>query len=304
MPRISAVIPTRDRRTLVRAAVESALAQDPAPLEVVVVDDGSHDGTADALAEAFGDAVRVVRARGNGAAAARNLGAREARGDWVAFLDDDDVWLPGHLARIAGAIGGTGGRALAYFDDAALPAQQGGDTLWANAGFEPDGDVDLRERPAPWVLMVRQPLMTPAIVVGRDAYLAAGGMDERLWCREDTHLFLVLGLSGPLCAVRGVGARVTTEAGPDRLTATASATDSPRYWANTVLLYGDVLERFGPSLTATERGELRRRLATAHWRASRLGWRERRLGVFAVEAARSLRAEPRVVVERFSGRGH
>jgi glycosyltransferase involved in cell wall biosynthesis len=303
VPRISAVIPTRDRRELVLAAVRSALAQDPAPLEVVVVDDGSHDGTPAAVTEAFGDAVRVVRGRGDGAASARNLGAREARGDWIAFLDDDDVWLPGHLGRLAGAITGTGGRALAYFDDAALPAQQGGETLWAHCGFAPDGDVELCERGAPWVLLTRQPLMTPAVVVRRDAYLAAGGMDERLWCREDTHLFLVLGLTGPLCAVRGVGAQVTAQAGADRLTATASATDSPRYWANTVLLYRDVLERFGPVLTPSERGELRHRLATAHWRASRLGWRERRLGAFAAEAARSLRAEPRVVAQRLSGRG-
>ena len=303
MPRISAVIPTRDRRALVLEAIESALAQDPPPLEVVVVDDGSHDGTADAVAAAFGDAARVVRGRGNGAAAARNLGAREALGDWIAFLDDDDVWLPGHLARIAGAITVTDGQAAVYFDDAALPEQQGGATLWANAGFAAAGDVELCERGAPWALMTRQPLMTPAVVVGREAYLASGGMDERLWCREDTHLFLVLGLTGALCAVRGVGAQVTANAGADRLTATASATDSPRYWANTVLLYRDVLERFGASLTAAERGELRHRLATAHWRASRLSWRERRLGAFAAEAARSLRAEPRVVVERFSGRG-
>lgn len=284
-------------------AVRSALEQDPAPREVIVVDDGSHDGTAAALAEAFGDAVRVVRARGNGAAAARNLGAREARGDWVAFLDDDDVWLPGHLAHIGDAIAATDGRVLAYFDDAALPARQGGATLWANAGFAPAGPVELCERPAAWVLMARQPLMTPAIVVRREAYLAVGGMDERLWCREDTHLFLVLGLTGPLCAVAGVGARVTAEAGDDRLTATASATDSPRYWANTILLYRDILERFGPGLAGAEREELRTRLSTAHWRSSRLGWRDRRLGVFAAEAARSLRAEPRVLVGRLAGRG-
>ena len=210
---------------------------------------------------------------------------------------------PGTSGASRAAITETGGRALAYFDDAALPDEQGGATLWEHAGFEPAGEVELVERGAPWALMARQPLMTPAVVVGRDAYLAAGGMDERLWCREDTHLFLALGLSGPLCAVRGIGAQVTAQAGVERLTATASATDSPRYWANTVRLYSDIRERFDGSLTAAERAELRRRLATAHWRASRLGWRERRLGAWAAEAARSMRAEPRFVVERFSGRG-
>ena len=150
------------------------------------------------MAEAFGDAVRVVRARGNGAAAARNLGRpRGARATGSPSSTTTTSGCPGTSGASPARSPRPADAPLAYFDDAALPAQQGGDTLWANAGFAPGRLTSTScERGTSWALMARQPLMTPAVVVGRDAYLAAGGMDERLWCREDTHLFLVLGLSG------------------------------------------------------------------------------------------------------------
>jgi glycosyltransferase involved in cell wall biosynthesis len=92
-PKVSAVIPTYNYAQFVREAIESALAQSWSNMEVVVVDDGSTDDTAQRLAE-YGDRIRTIRQENRGLSAARNTGIREASGEYIAFLDSDDVWLP------------------------------------------------------------------------------------------------------------------------------------------------------------------------------------------------------------------
>jgi glycosyltransferase involved in cell wall biosynthesis len=92
------VIPTWNRVRLVCDAVESALSQRDAQVEVIVVDEGSTDGTADALEEKFRHRIKLLRlSRRGGAGAARNAGVSQATGDFLAFLDSDDLWLPGKL---------------------------------------------------------------------------------------------------------------------------------------------------------------------------------------------------------------
>jgi glycosyltransferase involved in cell wall biosynthesis len=93
--KVSAIIPTRDRPDLVVRAVRSALAQTYEDLEVIVVVDGPDPATEKTL-EQFGDKRLKVIALPDavGAAQARNIAAESARGDWIAFLDDDDEWVP------------------------------------------------------------------------------------------------------------------------------------------------------------------------------------------------------------------
>jgi glycosyltransferase involved in cell wall biosynthesis len=96
--RLSVVIPTWNRARLVCEAVESVLRQEGGDLEVIVVDDGSTDGTAEAIERRFGKSVKLLRmATRSGVGAARNEGVGEATGDLLAFLDSDDLWLPGKL---------------------------------------------------------------------------------------------------------------------------------------------------------------------------------------------------------------
>ena len=100
MPVVSVVIPTRNRERLIAAAVANALAQREVDLEVVVVDDASTDGTATVLRELNDPRVRVVTRPTQGRlAAARNSGIEAAQGEWIALLDDDDVWSPDKLVR-------------------------------------------------------------------------------------------------------------------------------------------------------------------------------------------------------------
>ncbi len=92
------MIPTRNRRALLARALASALRQRGTPVEVIVVDDGSDDGTAHDLAQLPAGAVTVIaNAAPAGVSRARNAGLAAARGRWVAFLDDDDVWAPDRL---------------------------------------------------------------------------------------------------------------------------------------------------------------------------------------------------------------
>jgi glycosyltransferase involved in cell wall biosynthesis len=108
-PLVSVVIPTRDRLEFLRRAVDSVLAQSEPDLELIVVDDASSDGTAAYLAQLGGadGRVRMVRnPHAKGGAGARNDGIRHSRGEWVAFLDDDDEWLPTKLERQLRALRG------------------------------------------------------------------------------------------------------------------------------------------------------------------------------------------------------
>jgi glycosyltransferase involved in cell wall biosynthesis len=97
-PLVSVIIPTYNRADLVAQAVASVQAQTYRDFEIVVVDDGGTDGTFEALAARR--ELRVLRHPGcRGVAAARNTGIAAARGEWLAFLDSDDLWLPDKLAR-------------------------------------------------------------------------------------------------------------------------------------------------------------------------------------------------------------
>src|SRR5512143_247273 len=92
---VSVVIPAYNDETRLPRAIRSVLAQTYPVSEIVVVDDGSVDGTA-AVAATFRKTI-CVRQKNSGAAGARNAGIARARSEWIAFLDSDDEWLPDHI---------------------------------------------------------------------------------------------------------------------------------------------------------------------------------------------------------------
>jgi glycosyltransferase involved in cell wall biosynthesis len=96
-PIVSVVIPAYNRSALLGEAIESVLAQDHPRLEVIVVDDGSTDDTP-SVVRSYGNRVKYIRQEHSGRSAARNRGLAHAAGEFVAFLDSDDVFLPGKLS--------------------------------------------------------------------------------------------------------------------------------------------------------------------------------------------------------------
>jgi glycosyltransferase involved in cell wall biosynthesis len=95
-PRVSVIVPAYNCARYVHEALHSALEQDYPNKEIIVVDDGSIDDTPQVL-RSFGDQIVVTQQTNAGAASARNTGLQVARGDYIAFLDADDIWLPGKL---------------------------------------------------------------------------------------------------------------------------------------------------------------------------------------------------------------
>lgn len=96
-PAVSIVVPVYNGVRLLPAALESAFKQTFQDFEIIVVDDGSTDGTRELLAS-YGDRIRAFHQQNGGASSARNHGIREARGEYIAFLDSDDLWQPEKLA--------------------------------------------------------------------------------------------------------------------------------------------------------------------------------------------------------------
>lgn len=108
------VLPTRNRSSMLMQALSSALSQEGVHLEVVVVDEGSSDDTSERLAGIVDDRLHVLRHEApKGVAPARNAAIARARGEWIAFLDDDDLWAPENLSTQLAAAG-RGGHSLSY----------------------------------------------------------------------------------------------------------------------------------------------------------------------------------------------
>lgn len=102
-PDVSVVMPAYNAERFIASAIESALDQQSVAVEVIVIDDGSVDGTG-AIVRSFGERVTALSQLNQGPAIARNLGIATAQADVVAFLDADDLWLPTRLARCLGAL--------------------------------------------------------------------------------------------------------------------------------------------------------------------------------------------------------
>ncbi|MEA3377272.1 MAG: glycosyltransferase [Chloroflexota bacterium] len=98
-PTVSVIIPTYNRREYVQEAIDSVLAQTYKDYEIIVVDDGSTDGTGEALKARYGDGIRYVWQENQGESVARNRGTDMARGEYVGFLDSDDLYLPHKLEK-------------------------------------------------------------------------------------------------------------------------------------------------------------------------------------------------------------
>lgn len=172
MTRVSAIIPVYNGAATVADAIRSALAQSLADLEIIVVDDGSTDATP-AVLDQFGDRIRAIRQPNAGSSAARNRGAAAAAGEYLAFLDADDIWAPAMAERCAAALDAHPECVMA-FANLALVDSDGRDlgAPLIGPGFD--------HAPALDEMLARLwPIMPSAMMVRRSSYEAAGGFDAR-----------------------------------------------------------------------------------------------------------------------------
>jgi glycosyltransferase involved in cell wall biosynthesis len=182
-PRVSVIIPTYNRAALVAEAVASVLAQTCQDFELLVVDDGSTDGTAQTLT-AFGDQVTLLRQPSRrGVAAARNRGIAAARGEWLAFLDSDDLWLPEKLARQLALLAAHPELRLCQTEE-----------IWVRRGVRVNKPLTHRMAGGDLFLpSLRRCLVSPsAAILHRRLVEEHGGFDEDLPAAEDYDLWLRL----------------------------------------------------------------------------------------------------------------
>ncbi len=173
-PAISVIMPAYNAASFIARSIQSIQQQTFRPLEILVVDDGSKDNTAE-VATACGDLVRVICQPNGGPAAARNTGAREAKGEWLAFLDSDDAWLPGKLERQVAVLDDSTSLVHTYctvdFTGPLTPEVQSFDTLWA-----------------------RNTICTSSVLLRKSDFDAVGGFDtdRSIMAVEDYNLWLRL----------------------------------------------------------------------------------------------------------------
>lgn len=188
VPLVSVIIPTHDRYPLVLEAVASVRGQHERRFELIVVDDGSTDGTRSALT-AWDGVLRYVHQPRRGVATARNVGARLARGTWLAFLDSDDLWRPEKLAA-----------QVAFHQQHADVLISQTDEIWMRGGVrvnpsaqhrKPQGDI--------FIPSLARCLVSPsAVMIHRELFEAVGGFDESLDVCEDYDLWLRIGCRVPV----------------------------------------------------------------------------------------------------------
>lgn len=273
-PQFSTVIPTYNRRQTIGRAVESALGQSLPPAQIIVVDDGSTDGT-EAIVKQFGLPVEYVWQENAGVPCARNFGVDKACCPWIAFLDSDDYWHKDHLMRMADAIMATGGRAQFYFADMQLSGNNWTGSLWEAAGFGIDGAHQLIDDATGWAMLKRQPMMLQASVFCREHFLQVGGLYEKLPMRDDTHLFYKMSFGGAACAVAYCGAQMTSDDDSGGRLTTTLGEKTMKFWLCSALMYEDLLVSF-PMLGVAHRVALSRYLVLSYSRVLLLAWRQRR----------------------------
>lgn len=174
-PTVTVIIPCRDVSTYLADAIASASEQGVASMEVIVVDDGSEVSCADAAREAHPDVTVLAHDEPRGPAAARNTGLAAARGQFIAFLDADDVWEPGGLAAHVARL------------------REKPDALFSTGATEVVCMPEVREAGRRAGRVLRQAtvdLLLPATVFRREAFDVVGLLDESLRFGEDSDWFL------------------------------------------------------------------------------------------------------------------
>ena len=212
-PAITVVIPTYNRLDLTKRAVESVLAQSVPVSEVIVIDDGSFDGTSELLRRhsaensAWRGRVRYVYQENQGPGSARNNGIALARGEWLAFIDNDDLWLPQKLEWQFRALDRFGDECGACITDAwFMNNQHMKMTLFELAGKRHTDMTGVIREPVRYILETNSvvgihPVWLQNLVTRTELARRVGGFDPKLRFGDDDDFVFRLACETRLCYV-------------------------------------------------------------------------------------------------------
>jgi glycosyltransferase involved in cell wall biosynthesis len=191
---VSVIIPCYNGEKYLHACIESALQQDyVGPVEILVGDDGSTDGSA-RIAESFGASAQVLRHPGGvnrGLPATRNLCIRASRHPFVALLDADDLWLPGHLTAMAGALTANPAAGLAYANGSFITSEG----RKYGCQFVSNPPLDAK------TLLLNCCLVPSGVVIRKDVFDKVGLFDENMRYCEDHDMWLRIAENYPIVFV-------------------------------------------------------------------------------------------------------
>lgn len=230
--KVSAIIPTHNRCASVFRAIDSVLAQTMPVDEIIVVDDGSSDGTAEAVRNHYGPRVLLIEQKNRGVSAARTNAVNQAQGEWLAFLDSDDVWLPTKLERQFDALSALGEDFGACFtncsyfgrDDLRL-------TAFEEVGLPCDAKFAALDNPSKYIVTERLGIYVQSLIMRRSLFDKVGGFDQALGISEDRDMMLRLALCTHFCFVSAALVRIDRTRFVPRLTGfLARKTDRTYDW--------------------------------------------------------------------------
>ena len=185
---ISLIIPTYNRCSLLKRALDSVFEQSRKPDEIIVVDDGSTDNTAEMLADEFPQ-LSIIRQSNKGVCAARNAGIQQAQGEWIALLDSDDTWQAEKLAIQLGALQQSPGTKVCHTEE-----------IWIRKGVRVNA-MHKHKKAGGWIFKQCLPLcaMSPSsIMIHRSVFDDVGLFDESLPACEDYDLWLRISAKYPV----------------------------------------------------------------------------------------------------------
>ena len=201
MPAVSVIIPTFNRSKLVVNAVQSVLCQTYRDYEIIVVDDGSTDDTAEVL-KPYMDRIRYVYQANLGASAAQNRGVQLARGKWISILASDDLWLPSKLEaqlKVVAILGKDFGACFTncdYFGNTdVIPS------AFEQAGLHGKLPFGPLEEPFKVILARHPAIYVQSLLFLRSLVECPNGFDERIVVAEDTDLLFRLAFKTKFCFV-------------------------------------------------------------------------------------------------------
>lgn len=187
-PKISVVIPAYNCSTYIAATLDSVLAQTLPAHEIIVVDDGSSDNTPEVVASY--PKVHLIRQVNQGVSAARNTGVRQAQGDWIAFIDGDDIWHPEKLKLCSNAIEVYPKHYL-FFSEFIFWSAEAGQI--PEVFTETDLPLVIEEGLSGWIYhqqLLTNWVLTSTAILHKELFFASGMFDIELPVAEDWSLFI------------------------------------------------------------------------------------------------------------------
>jgi glycosyltransferase involved in cell wall biosynthesis len=259
-PLVSTIIPTYNRANLIGDAVDCVLGQTYPNVEVIVVDDGSTDNTEEVLSK-YGNRIRVIRQTNAGPAAARNRGIRAAKGQIIAFLDSDDIWLPLKIEKQVELLMRTDKSVPCCLCNAIMRiGKEKQQQFFTMSSLSPEYDEGLWLNVAK-VLSSRFVFFNQAVAIKREAFDKTGLFDESLLFMEDHDLALRMALVGPWAYIREP--LVVWRGGSENSLCEQAKKDPISYYGYIEKVYANILKNQSIE-SRSVRKYLQHNLATAH----------------------------------------